>query len=162
MLIPVNRIPWEGLDLDGAEPDDVLGLDNEADHLRPLGPIKYHLQARIVSQEVLVHGRLEVPVDFCCSRCAEFFALTVKEPNFQGIYPFTDQHTILDLTCDLRESIILAFPSFPVCSETCRGLCPQCGSNRNRTACACAMPAPDTRWAALDQLSLRKDSGSKN
>ena len=59
----------------------------------------------------------------------------------------------LDALC--IEHTILALPDVPLCSETCQGLCPQCGHNRNEGACACA-PAIDSRspWTALRDLKL--------
>lgn len=58
-----------------------------------------------------------------------------------------------DLTEDIRESIILALPGFPVCDPGCRGLCPKCGINRNRAACTCR-EEPETQWTALNGLKL--------
>ena len=58
----------------------------------------------------------------------------------------------LDLRPALREEWLLHAPAFPLCREDCKGLCPQCGNDRNLAAdeggCAC-QPAADPRWAAL-------------
>lgn len=54
----------------------------------------------------------------------------------------------LDLRPALREEWLLAVPSFALCREDCRGICPSCGSDRNTGACSCA-PIPDARWAGL-------------
>ena len=61
----------------------------------------------------------------------------------------------VDLTEDIRESIILAFPHYPVCKPECKGLCPQCGENLNRQTCSCQPPADD-RWAGLEGLKLKE------
>ena len=59
----------------------------------------------------------------------------------------------LELEDILREQILLALPMQRVCSETCKGICPGCGKNRNETACDCK-PVVDDRWTALRNLEL--------
>lgn len=49
----------------------------------------------------------------------------------------------------LWQNAALALPAKVLCSEACRGLCPHCGANRNRTPCACHEAAPDPRLSAL-------------
>jgi uncharacterized protein len=39
-----------------------------------------------------------------------------------------------------------------VCSEDCKGICPECGQNRNQIECHCQAEAVDDRWAALKQI----------
>ena len=51
----------------------------------------------------------------------------------------------------LREQLVLALPMRTLCIEECKGLCPQCGKNRNTGACKC-QPANDARWEALKGL----------
>ena len=53
----------------------------------------------------------------------------------------------------LQEQILLTLPMQRVCSETCKGICPGCGKNRNETACDCK-PKADDRWEALRKLQL--------
>jgi len=54
----------------------------------------------------------------------------------------------------LREQVLLALPMQRVCSESCKGICPVCGKNRNENACDCKMENPDDRWGALRNLHL--------
>ena len=58
----------------------------------------------------------------------------------------------------LREQVILDAPMQPLCREDCRGLCPQCGTNLNTDACACAPAWEDPRLAALKALRPKGDS----
>jgi len=51
----------------------------------------------------------------------------------------------------IDEQLQLELPMKPLCTEECRGLCPQCGADRNLTPCACEEPADD-RWAPLRSL----------
>lgn len=36
-----------------------------------------------------------------------------------------------------REAALLQFPLQPLCSPSCKGLCPQCGKDRNTEGCLC-------------------------
>jgi uncharacterized protein len=62
----------------------------------------------------------------------------------------------VDLTGDIRESMILAFPHYPVCDSACKGMCPQCGTNLNQKECNC-QPPTDDRWVGLDGLKLKEE-----
>ena len=56
----------------------------------------------------------------------------------------------IDLTPLFRDQVVLAVPFAPLCSEDCKGLCPQCGADRNLETCDCKPPV-DPRWAGLQQ-----------
>lgn len=45
----------------------------------------------------------------------------------------------LDISEDVRRALVLEIPTWSLCSETCKGLCPQCGTNLNMTGCSCEM-----------------------
>jgi uncharacterized protein len=66
--------------------------------------------------------------------------------------------TEIDLTPLMYEQIMLALPTRPLCGEECRGLCPQCGINRNTGQCACVVEAGDPRWSALRNLKIGRDA----
>ena len=40
----------------------------------------------------------------------------------------------------LREQLLLALPTRPLCQDECRGLCSQCGVNLNLKSCSCSAP----------------------
>jgi uncharacterized protein len=62
---------------------------------------------------------------------------------------------VLDLGELVREQFQLALPMKPLCSDACRGLCPQCGVNHNRTECGCQTAWEDPRLAPLKSLLNR-------
>ena len=108
-----------------------------------------------------VHGR----ADCCCHRCLEPFqravdagAEFVVQVGDQGLgedAATVDEDAVeLDLTPQVRETLIVEEPIRAVCRPDCQGLCPQCGANRNLTACGCR-PIPDARWDALKKLAGR-------
>lgn len=58
----------------------------------------------------------------------------------------------IDLKEVVREQILLALPDKVYCSDSCKGLCPECGANLNLIDCKCAESDLDPRWAALKNL----------
>jgi uncharacterized metal-binding protein YceD (DUF177 family) len=67
------------------------------------------------------------------------------------LFPFDGE--TLDLEPLLREQFVLAVPFAPLCREDCKGLCPQCGIDRNTGTCTCEKPV-DPRLAALKGLKF--------
>jgi len=115
-------------------------------------PVHYKLVAQLVTGELLVDGRLDVPASLKCARCAEFYGAEIVEPAYHYDQAVTDLTASVDLTEDMREAMILAFPPYPLCEAGCKGLCPRCGANLNRDTCDCDTPDDDGRWSALDTL----------
>jgi uncharacterized protein len=62
--------------------------------------------------------------------------------------------SVLDLQEDVRQIVLLSVPLKILCTEQCKGLCPQCGVNWNTGKCSCEEPMADPRWDAL--LGLKK------
>lgn len=150
MIVEIAKIPEEGLDLEGVEPATILDLP-EKDEIRGVVPIGYRLHLQAVSGKLIVRGALTTEAEMTCSRCARRFVQGVRENRFEAIAAYADRFSTVDLTPEIRDAMILAFPVYPVCSAECRGLCPQCGRDMNRGRCRC-VPPTDNRWAVLDQV----------
>jgi uncharacterized protein len=71
------------------------------------------------------------------------------DPADDEAYPIVDDR--LDLRPMVRDAVVLELPLAPLCRHDCRGLCPQCGADRNEEECGCVAPA-DPRWANLGVL----------
>jgi uncharacterized protein len=56
----------------------------------------------------------------------------------------------------IEEELQLDLPMKALCRDDCKGLCPQCGADRNAVPCACA-PPPDERWKSLKTLLEHDD-----
>ncbi|QDE84398.1 YceD family protein [Myxococcus xanthus] len=54
----------------------------------------------------------------------------------------------------VREQLLLALPMNAVCRDDCKGLCSQCGANRNDVACTCDTRPADPRLAPLKNIKL--------
>lgn len=155
LLIDVSRLDKDGEDFEGVLDDAVLELDGEL--LRPFAGIRYSLFAQLLGRELLVRGTLEQDFDAVCSRCGGDFDFTATVPDFT-VSLETDEHTeYADLTDEVRQSIILALPTYPVCRPECLGVCPSCGKNLNEGSCGCKREETDGRWGALDGLDLKQE-----
>jgi uncharacterized protein len=51
-----------------------------------------------------------------------------------------------------REQVLMALPMKPLCRDDCRGLCPQCGRDRNVSECSCETRPVDPRLEVLKSL----------
>jgi len=121
--------------------------------------------------EIRVQGDLNVGVETICDRCLEAARFPI-ENHFDLVYmPAADARSrIVDeidqggidvgyydgngLALDdvFREVVLLALPMQVICDETCKGICPVCGENRNQRDCGCQAEAPDDRWSKLEAL----------
>jgi uncharacterized protein len=109
---------------------------------------------------------VEVPVDFALTLVPEEEARRPDEkpaedgprarPGGSFTSPDADEEIYagkqIDLDPILREQLLLALPSYPLCREGCRGLCPACGQNLNERECGCERHVPDPRWAGLEKF----------
>lgn len=66
---------------------------------------------------------------------------------------------VLNVTEVVRQHLLIALPLAPRCREDCRGLCPQCGADRNTGACQCDDRTIDPRLEPLRQVSVPPQSG---
>lgn len=102
-----------------------------------------------------------------CARCLTEFQFEFIEPFDLSLLPresapreeetrlgrgdlevmFYDE-PLLDLAALAAEQLELALPMHVICQESCRGLCPRCGANRNTDPCPCKEDG-DKRWAPL-------------
>lgn len=67
------------------------------------------------------------------------------------------EESSIDLDEDIRQVLRLQVPMKNLCSEDCKGLCPECGKNLNNEQCECESGPVDPRWAKLAGL-FNKDS----
>jgi uncharacterized protein len=155
MIIELADIGPDGLDISGEIPENVLECRDD-DPVRCKGPVHCELHCQIVDRAFLVNGALSSDLEMRCRRCDGLFAGRLEHLSYSYDQELEPMPESVDLTEDIRESILLALPSYPVCKESCRGLCPQCGTNLNEGTCACTPPA-DVRWGALEGLGLGEE-----
>ncbi|MGH7769034.1 MAG: YceD family protein, partial [Candidatus Binatia bacterium] len=62
----------------------------------------------------------------------------------------------IQLTPLVREQVLLALPTRPLCDENCRGLCPKCGVDLNENSCRCSSSKGDPRMAFFRDMKLQQ------
>lgn len=131
----------------------LLGID-DLEWVRPAGDLAYDLEATLVSGDALaVRGALRLPCACVCGRCGRDFTAEYADLAWREDFDVAGLKSV-DLTESAREGIILTLPSYPVCDEGCKGICPHCGHNLNEGPCGCAA-GDASPWGALDGLAAR-------
>ncbi len=72
---------------------------------------------------------------------------------------FVDARLHLDAAAWLQSAVALEFPQRVLCSDSCTGLCPQCGRQRDDGDCGCVPPETGSRWEKLRELRFDDDAG---
>ena len=149
------------------------GVEDRDANLRQAGPLKVAGRAELVLGslgEIKVSGHITVEMSADCDRCLEPARFPI-DADFSLFYRpveegYGDEKEIdtgeaemgfyegegLELNDVAREFVLLTLPMQRVCGESCKGICPACGQNRNQNQCQCRTAAVDDRWAALKQL----------
>jgi uncharacterized protein len=157
----------EGLDIHHLYPEGEPVLGGEDSRLE--GRTVLDLRATRAREKVWLAGNVTATVEFDCDRCLKPVAFAVDQ-SFDLLYvpPLGTgeehelgeddlsiafyQDDVIDFDDLVREQIELALPMARLCSEGCRGLCPECGANLNDVECACKTMQVDARWSALKEL----------
>ena len=150
---------------------DPTALGPAAEDYRLVGPVTLAFDIFKSNREFRLTGRLQAAIELPCGRCLEPFAIAIDEPFDLMYLPHSantgqgeieieedDLETayysdeVIDLGHMMHEQFYLALPMKPLCTEACRGLCPQCGINLNHGRCDCAPAWTDPRLEVLRGL----------
>ena len=166
MFISLVRLPNDGLKFTHRYEDGELDLADR--DFRLARPVLVHGRVDRVGAEMRLRGKLETMILRPCDRCLKDVELTIDLP-FDLIYVAADKENQrtgeIELTADdlgisvyendqidldemVVEQLELSLPFRLLCTEDCRGLCPQCGTDFNIEECDC-QPLIDPRWEAL-------------
>jgi uncharacterized protein len=157
LVIDIARLDRDGETVQGEIPASVLDYDPGDILFQPAGPLRYDLHVQQLGGELLVRGKVSEDFTCVCVRCGRDFPWTASDGEVTFSLEIGSEE-FADLTEELRECIILSFPSNPLCSEDCKGLCPHCGADLNKGPCHCRpTEGGDLRWGGLDGL----DSGGR-
>jgi uncharacterized protein len=176
LKINVLMVPEAGLDLrfdlQGDWFRNFLAVD-ETDILNlPQTAVSCHVSR--MGETVFLAGEIDAVVETVCCRCLEsvrlpvcfgfrYTLVPVKESIKDNLELRTEdldfgfyQGEIVDLAPLIYEQIMLHIPMKVLCSEICKGLCPQCGANMNAGDCNCRKDPGDERFAVLRNLKISK------
>jgi uncharacterized protein len=172
MLFDLNRMHGPRARVERTfEPEAFAGEDG----YRVAAPVRLEMDVEKGPRDAFhLRGRVSTRLELTCSRCLAPLEIPVDAPFDLRYLPQTENHGegeieigdddlgtayyregTLDVAELIREQFQLALPMKPLCSEACRGLCPECGGNLNRTECGCRPTWEDPRLAALKGLLNR-------
>ena len=164
MKIVLSDITDEGLDLAFEE-----ALSSEALNLQCPARVTLHIDK--IGPEVFAKGNVRTCMELQCSRCLRSFVKDM-DVNISVVYHPVEElrgeerHEIKDDELDMgfyrgdeldihdlvTEQILLNVPMKPLCGESCKGLCPNCGADLNAGMCTCERKETDPRLEALKKL----------
>ncbi len=172
MIIRLDRIGDESFAW--RESLSVAAEELERQELVGLGEVACHGRVTALSAGFLLEARLFYEQTLACVRCLAPIAepveskvelvvsrpasepppgeLELSESDLDSL--FVDDK-VLDTRPILLEQLQLNIPMRALCREDCAGLCPECGVNRNDSACDCGDRAVDPRWKALRAWSSK-------
>lgn len=179
MKIPIRDILEEVTDLAYPEPVDELNPMLKRGETREYqfgAPLDVQVGFYRAERDLFFDGKVGGEATGSCARCLEPFALPVVKEFSVILSPqpklsreielapgdltlsFYASGEDVDLTRIVYEQIILALPTRPLCAEQCRGLCSQCGANRNVKECSCTEDTGDPRLAVLRGLKIDRSA----
>jgi uncharacterized protein len=144
-----------------------------------LEPLKIRVKAFKIRELYEVEGNFQTQIRLPCSRCLKAyntafgsdFELTYTR-DVPGLMDVLNEEEIelrleeigllyfrgeeIDLQQGIQEQIVMAFPIQPLCAVNCKGLCPQCGADRNQGDCGCKRGPSSNKFAVLKNLKLDK------
>ncbi|MGH8014878.1 MAG: YceD family protein [Candidatus Zixiibacteriota bacterium] len=139
---------------------DMVGIDS-------IDKTMLELDIQKSGEEYYCQAQLKADVTLQCARCLKHFKhklanetdFIASSSNPVGEKLVDDEDRVYydnDLSADLweivRQTVILAVSMKPLCSDNCRGLCPQCGINLNFKNCNCSTSSVDARLEPLKKL----------
>ncbi|MBP1991382.1 YceD family protein [Paenibacillus eucommiae] len=131
------------------------------------------LHAKPIAGAVEVRGKLTLDLDVSCARCLSHVKQTLELP-FLELFTQNrieaedgnpdelpeDVHLVTEDKVELEpyviENVVMGLPYIPLCDDACKGLCPECGVNRNLQDCGCNREKLDPRLAGLADLFKEK------
>jgi len=102
--------------------------------------IGYHLTGSFGTSVSQPCARCEDPVEEAVDfDVGETYLLTGSDdPDQEDV--FVLESDVLDVSDVVRQNLLMEVEAFPLCREDCKGLCPECGANLNRTTCVHQKP----------------------
>ncbi len=147
----------EGVPTAVHEQYDPKALDLEFVDLKYSSPLEMNGTVEKGPDTLTFRGRLTSDIRHICARCLKSVS-DHSNQAFELFYEIREQEFIETLD-DLREAMLLSHLLSFVCSESCRGLCPECGANRNETPCGCAAKGRSHNpFSLLNKLKKKEET----
>ncbi len=162
----INLLPIVNADGKKLELDTKLDFSGDGEPgVLFLSPVSVKGELVNVSGSIELKAAASVCVRYDCDRCCECYE---AELNFEidellrkensrnendgnpDVVYFTGNAVELDEI--IKKSLFMNLPAKRLCSDDCKGLCPQCGKNLNLGKCGCDDRPVDPRFDVLDKF----------
>lgn len=137
-------------------------LATSTSRLEAPGEVVVELDMEALSDGVVVNGVVRANWAGECRRCLEMATGVLEAPVSEVFkdHPEDDEvlavdHDSVELGQVVHDAVVLALPMAPLCTEQCAG--PDPDAFPVTVEADEADPAPDPRWAALDELRFDSD-----
>ena len=128
--------------------------------------VEFSADYLFVKGRLVINGKLKAVVDSVCDRCLAPVEVPVRLSVSQVLYKeapedddeaytFTGEKICIDKL--LLDEISLNMPTKVLCKEDCKGLCPICGVDLNKTICDCKKESIDESNPFSKLAGLFKD-----
>ena len=178
MKIVIDKVKNKQVDLSEELPAShypTLAEMEKAGECSFIEPVRAQISAVWEYDHVRATGSVQSAVQLSCSRCLADYRLPVSS-DFTIFYTqakgeeldeeveLSDEELIsasysgdeIDVDPEIAEQVMLEVPYKPLCSESCRGLCPQCGADLNAGECGCDRGGINLKMAALKKIKIEK------
>lgn len=154
------------------QPDELGPLDERVSLIEP---VSVSGKVKLARAEIFVNGHIETRAQVECDRCLQRVELPVNTDfalqyitgseyeSSQAAELTEDEMSVslfdgevIDVDEIVKEQILLTVPTRMLCRPDCKGICPNCGIDKNTADCECATDEIDPRWAALKNLTSGK------
>jgi uncharacterized protein len=175
MKLLIAQITENPKELDFRESSEELNriYSGEARDFRFTQPLEVRLVYYRSGPDLFFNGHVKAAVEGRCSRCLKGYSFPLDKDFDFVLAPDTAAPKNKELNQDelglsfyrgedlnleplIREQVLLALPTRPLCDENCRGLCPSCGVDLNEDACRCAASHSDSRMAIFRDIKLQQ------
>lgn len=182
MIIELIEIKENGLSRHYTIPPDELPDSIELEvheDFKLIAPVEIELYLIRIGSLIKVKGSFSTKLESFCGRCLKDFSFDLND-SFELIFtnePITvhedgadDEEGVelsaeelglisfsgesIDLDEAIGEQLFLAFPVRALCSEECRGLCPHCGIDLNKSKCHCTPADFNNKFSALKNIKI--------
>lgn len=138
--------------------------------------ITCHLRVHRYEEQVFLRGSYQAELTTSCHYCLDEVLtklngdidLTLvpeaREENLEDQeFSLSEQDkdyysgTSIDLGYYMEDQVLLDLPVTILCNEDCKGICSQCGVNKNHQPCKCDGINPNSPFAVLKELKDKAD-----
>ncbi|WP_045216725.1 YceD family protein [Desulfonatronovibrio magnus] len=166
----ISEIPVQGREFYFDNPQDWAALWKQSGLDCSVNKNLYaHLEVFPQSQGIYIKGSIQGNISLDCSRCLERADVLIShdfdifedyddfksEQSDSALLKFENGNWYISILQTVLEQFILALPVKIICSESCSGLCPDCGKNLNRDECVCGREYGDPRLAVFRNIKIQ-------